>query len=287
MGKTMDGGTTKPIRAGGQALADGVLMRTERAWAIARIDGTVEVGAVPENPWAAIPVLRVLRGLGGALKLGIGRGMLRRGAGGGERVARSRRANGRFLIALLGAEAVVALLGFWLQQFDLPRWGTALLTLLPWIAVLSVMRLATVPALWRFHGAEHKAVAAHERGVDLVDTDAVLACPRVHDRCGTNLVFLLALSSLAIATVPTAVQVPMFVMMLGATVELVSLAARRPRFFGSRALLSGGKLLQRAITTAEPTPEEQVVACRSLSAALAEHARLDALDGDPAVLVAA
>jgi uncharacterized protein YqhQ len=287
MGRTVDGGTTKPVRAGGQALADGVLMRTERAWAIARIDGTLEVGAVPENPWAAIPILRVLRGLGGALKLGVARGMLRRGSGQGERVARSRRANGRFLAALLVAEGAVAVLGLWLSRFDVPRWGTALLTLLPWIAVLSVMRLATGPSLWRFHGAEHKAVAGHERGIDLGDTEAVLACPRVHDRCGTNLVFLLAVASLAMATLPSTLQVPMFLVTLGATVELVSLAARRPRFLGSRAMLWGGKLLQRVVTTAEPTAAEQAVACRSLTAALAEHARLEALDADPAVLVAA
>jgi hypothetical protein len=262
-------------------------MRTERAWAIARLDGTLEVGAVPENRWAAIPVLRVLAGLGGALKLGVVRGMLRRGAGGGERVARSRRANVRFLLAVAAAESAVALLGLWLRQFDLPRWGTAALTLLPWVVVLAVMRLATAPALWRFHGAEHKAVAAHERGLDLTDTPAVLACPRVHDRCGTNLVFLLAAASFAMAAVPTALQVPLFLVTLGATVELVSLAARRPRFVGSRALLIGGRLLQRTVTTAEPMAAEQAVACRSLAAALAEHARLEALDADPAVLVAA
>src|SRR5688572_29745297 len=166
-------------------------MRTERAWAIARIDGTVESGELPGNRFSAVPVLRVIAGLGGALKLGIVKGMLRKGAGGDARVRGSRRANRRFLVALVGAEAVVAALGLWLSRFDVPQWGTALMTLLPWIAVLGVMRLATAPSLWRFHGAEHKAVSAHEQSLDLTDTDAVLACPRVHNRCGTNLVFLL------------------------------------------------------------------------------------------------
>lgn len=274
----MNGGTTKPLRAGGQALADGVLMRTERAWAIARIDGTIESGALPENRWSAVPVMRVLAGLGGALKLGIVKGMLRKGAGSDARVKGSRRANRRFLFALLAAEGAVALLGLWLRRFDLPTWGTGLVTLLPWIVVLSVMRLATVPALWRFHGAEHKAVAAHEQRVDLADTDAVLTCPRVHNRCGTNLVFLLAALSFAMAAVPTALQVPLFLLALGATVELMSLAARWPRFLGSQLLLVGGRLLQRYVTTAEPTPAEQAVACRALSAALELHHRLDAAD---------
>jgi uncharacterized protein YqhQ len=276
----VNGGTegAQPVRAGGQALADGVLMRTERAWAIARIDGTIETGELPGNRFSAVPVLRVLAGLGSALKLGIMKGMLRKGAGGDARVRGSRRANRKFLFALLGAEAVVAGLGLWLGRLDVPQWGTALLTLLPWVAVLGVMRLATAPSLWRFHGAEHKAVAAHERSIDLDDTDAVLACPRVHNRCGTNLVFLLAVLSLAMVAVPTAIQLPLFLVALGVTVELVSLAARWPRFLASRALLSGGRMLQRVVTTAEPTPAEQAVACRALSAALATHARLEAAE---------
>jgi uncharacterized protein YqhQ len=88
------------------------------------------------------------------------------------------------------------------------------------------------------------------------------------------------------AAVPTALQVPIFLIALGATVELMSVAARFPRFLGSRLLLVGGRLLQRTVTTAEPTAAEQAVACRALTAALAEHARLEAADAEP-VLVAA
>src|SRR4051794_21518476 len=67
--------TKTSIRVGGQALADGVFMRTERAWAIARADGTIETGPVPHNPVGAIPVLRVLVSLAVALRLGIVKGL--------------------------------------------------------------------------------------------------------------------------------------------------------------------------------------------------------------------
>jgi hypothetical protein len=261
-------------------------MRTERAWAIARIDGTVESGPLPENRWAAVPVIRVLAGLGGALKLGIVKGMLRKGAGSDARVRGSRRANRRFLVAIVGSEAAVALFGLWMRRFDLGSVASGAMTLLPFVVVLACMRLATQPSLWRFHGAEHKAVAAHERRLDLDDTDAVMACPRVHDRCGTNLVVLLAIASVAMATVPSVLQVPLFLVTLGVAVELMSVAARFPRFFGSRALLSGGRMLQRLVTTAEPTPAEQAVACRAL-AALATHAELEATVADERVPVAA
>ena len=36
-------------------------------------------------------------------------------------------------------------------------------------------------------------MTAYERGLDLADVDSVLGCPRVHARCGTNLVVWLAL----------------------------------------------------------------------------------------------
>lgn len=273
------------IRAGGQALADGVLMRTERAWAIARHDGTIETGPVPVNRFGTVPVLRVVWGLGGALKLGVVKGMLRKGSGDGARVRGSRRANRRFLAALVIAEALVFVLGIALHRVDAPGWIDPIMTVLPFAVVLAVLRLTTTPSMWRYHGAEHKAVSAHETGVDLDDTAAVLACPRVHNRCGTNLVFLLAVASFALAAVPAMLQLPVFLASLGLAVETMSLAARRPRFIGSRALLVGGRALQRYVTTAEPTPAEQAVACRALSAALAEHFRLE--DGEAAPELAA
>ena len=280
----MNGGT-EPVRAGGQALADGVLMRTDRAWAIAREDGSIEVGQVPHNRFSRIPVLRVLVGLIGAMRLGIVRGMLRRGSPGD--VQRSRRVNGRFLLVLLGAEAVVVGAGWWVERAGIVTGASPVMTLLPWIVVLAGMRLATPAAMWRYHGAEHKAVSAHEAGVDLNDTAAVLRASRVHDRCGTNLVFVMALLSLLLTPIPSALQVPTFLMTLGASVELVSLASKRPRVLLSRVVLFGGKMLQRYVTTVEPTAAEQAIGCRALTAALAEHERLVQAETTPAVFATA
>jgi uncharacterized protein YqhQ len=182
------------------------------------------------------------------------------------------------LVVLAVAEGAVVLLGRFVHGADVPGWAQGLLTLLPWLVVLAVLRLATAPVLWRYHGAEHKAVAAYERGIDLTDTGAVLACPRVHNRCGTNLVFVMALLSLVLVAVPTALQIPMFLLTVGASVELVSLASSRPRFLASRLLLAGGRVLQRTVTTAEPSSAEQAVGCRALLAALEEHARLEAAE---------
>jgi len=40
---------------------------------------------------------------------------------------------------------------------------------------------------WSFHGAEHKAIYAHENGIELT-LEKVRGCPRIARRCGTNLV---------------------------------------------------------------------------------------------------
>jgi uncharacterized protein YqhQ len=270
------------VKVGGQALADGVLMRTSRAWAIARADGSVEVGALPPSPAARIPVLRVVLALGGALRLAVSRGMLGRGSSATPTAKASvRRLNRRFLIVLAVLEAVAFLMG---RLFgEIPGsdhgWTAAALTLAPAAVTLAALRLCTPQSLWRYHGAEHKAVAAHEHGVDLDDTTAVLRANRIHNRCGTNLVFvMLALGLVVRGQAPGLLQIPLFLFLLGLSAEVVTLAAKRPHWLPSRLLLGGGKLLQRWVTTAEPTAAEQAVGCLALQACLDEHARVLSLD---------
>ena len=261
------------VRIGGQALADGVLMRTSKAWAVARDDGSVQVGAVRRSRLARVPVLRVLTGLVGAMRLAVGRGMLGRG-GDSARAAATRRRNRRFLLALLAVEGLG--LAFSGIAGDEPStlWGLLAVAVGPWVLAFALLRVVTPAALWRYHGAEHKAVAAYEAGVPMADLAGVLSSPRVHDRCGTNLVFLAMVGGVALVTLPAAVQLPAFALLLATAAEAVTLAARRPRFPLSRVVLAGGRALQRYVTTAEPTAAEQEVGCRALAACLAHHERL-------------
>src|SRR5205807_1144079 len=92
----------EPVRVGGQALPDGVFMRTERAWAVARADGTLTTGPMPSPRTPHVPVLRVLLNLIPALRLGLARGVF-------TRQARARRADRRrFVAALVGCEVAAA-----------------------------------------------------------------------------------------------------------------------------------------------------------------------------------
>ena len=243
------------LKVGGQALVDGVLMRSDRVWAIARADGTVEVGELAPRRFPKVPGVRVLAGVVGGLRLAFAR-------------PGRRRTDRRLLWALLGIEAVLVAVG-WLLDGVAPSsmWVSLGLSLLTLVA----LRLVTPSALWRYHGAEHKAVAAHEAGVDVADVAAVLGCSRVHNRCGTNLVVVMLLAGVLLVDVAPVLQLPAFVALLAVSAEVVSLAATRPRWLMSRLVLGGGRAVQRWLTTAEPTAAEQEVGCRALLAVLAVH----------------
>src|SRR6476469_4795963 len=130
------------LRVGGQALADGVFMRTEKAWAIARADGSIEAGVVPSNPPHRIPVLRILVSLGVALHLGIVKGLTGRKAdrkAGGAK-ARGALANKRFIYVVIGSEIVVGGIAWVLDRLPVHGLASSVLHALPILGALVAMR---------------------------------------------------------------------------------------------------------------------------------------------------
>jgi hypothetical protein len=251
------------LKVGGQALADGVLMRTDRAWAVARSDGAVVSGELSPPWWPRVPLGRVLGGLCRGLWLAFGRAG-RRGEGG-------RRRGSPMLRALLAAEATVLALTWLLGRARLPSWGHPLAGIGLWVAAIGVFRLVAPEVQWRYHGAEHKAVTAYERGVDLGDLGSVLACPRVHPRCGTNLVVWLALCAPLISRLPGVAQLAALPVALAIVAEVLTVSARHPGAPLSRLVLAPGAAVQRWVTTQEPSAAEQRVGCAALRACLDRH----------------
>ena len=265
------------LKVGGQALSDGVLMRAGEIWAVARLDGSLEMGRLPENRWASIPLLRVLTGLGPALF----RGLRAMGASGRNRQLPRRV---RWALPLFVAAPLLlnALLSKALGASTVWGWQSGLTAVVLVAVQLVALRVVMPPSMWRFHGAEHKAVAAYEQGFDLEDVDAVLTASRVHDRCGTNVVAVLVAACLLPVPATGMWSFVTFLVIFALSVEVVSLAARRPRSVFGRVVLFGGHQLQRYVTTAEPTREEQAVGVKALQACLAmlaaERLAAEALD---------
>lgn len=258
--------TNERIRVGGMAMPDGVFMRTDRAWAIARADGSVQVGPVKPPPLRRIPVLRLLV----SLVLSIATALRRAAAGRGP----TRRPNKRFLLIMVGLTAAQWWLASSLEIDHQAGVVRALWAPVFFAITLAAMKVLMPSSLWRYHGAEHKAIAAYEQSVALDDLDSVARVSPIHDRCGTNLVFLIMLFTLV--PMPSG-WLGYFTPWLGigAVAEVMNFAIRRHASHpATRLLLAGGRGLQRAVTIREPNRKELGVGVASLQACLNEHERL-------------
>ena len=256
-------GNSIPLRVGGMAFGNGVLMRGPHHWAWARTDGSVIEGSLrarPSRRWLRLPVLRSAIALFQTIGLMI---LLHRRNG----VRRSAR--------LLGWLGVCLAFDFYLS-FVVPEWirspllSVIILQGLGFALALLTLRLGLGTAVWRFHGAEHKAVNAYEAGADLDDTEAVMTYSRIHDRCGTNLIaimvvlLLLGYLPLGSSVLGGVLGIIYSLIVVAVSFELFRLIARRPTSWVSRAVLAPGKALQRGLTTREPEGEQLRLACIAL-----------------------
>jgi len=148
------------------------------------------------------------------------------------------------------------------------------------IATLGVLPAATALRdhdLAAYHGVEHKAIGAYERG-SLDPADA----PKEHERCGSNLVLpLLVLSVAGQLVVERLLERPSPVARglaalgsVSAAVELFAYAERSPDSAIGRMIHAAGYEIQRVLSTREPTEEQLEVG----SAALREILRVESGD---------
>lgn len=131
-----------------------------------------------------------------------------------------------------------------------------------------------------YHGAEHKAIAAHEAGAPLTAA-AAKGFTRFHPRCGTSFLVVSALVSIAVYGAVLALTgwfsylALIATRILGAPIvtaiafEIQRHAAKNPDGLG-RYLTAPGMWAQR-LTTAEPEHDELEVAVAALEVALQEE----------------
>jgi uncharacterized protein YqhQ len=256
------------LRVGGMAFANGVVMRSGKSWAWARDDGAVLQGTTASllegRPWLRLPVLRSAVSFieMAALSMKLHR------LNGGWR-------NTRLLVWLaVCILASIALSSALHGLIDNQMLGDVVLQAIGILLALAVLELGMGTEVWRYHGAEHKVVNAYEARADLRDMAAVQDFSRIHDRCGTNLVvivFALALLCLPMgdSALGQALSLVTAVMVIAFALELFRLVERWPRSPLSRAVLFGGRMLQRVVTTREPRSEHLDLASRALLGVIA------------------
>jgi uncharacterized protein YqhQ len=142
-------------------------------------------------------------------------------------------------------------------------------------------KMPGVDQVWRYHGAEHKAVNAAESGLDLTAQNAS-AMSRIHPRCGTVMAFWGivggAMAKSLVSRLPSGraksiAGVIAGPLVLSSAYEIVRLGALYKDHPIGRKLFSPAWQSQR-LTTAEPEIAELEVAVAALQAVVdAEKAK--------------
>ena len=286
---------SRDVPVGGQAVLEGVMMRGVSTWALAvkKPDGTVEVTSEPLVSWARrhralrFPVVRGVVALAESLKLGFR--AMRIAANSQITEADEIDEIGGLAWTLTVIGALVLAIGLF---FVIPVAATSLIkdqldsAVLFWLVegvlrvailvgyIVAISRLGQVDRLFRFHGAEHKAISCFEAG-DRLTPDRAAGYSRHHPRCGTS--FLLLLVVLAVFVFAplglpewywlVASRVLGIPLVAGLAYELIKWAGRHRDRAWVRAIMWPGLMLQ-SLTTREPEREHLEVALAALESVL-------------------
>ena len=239
------------------ALRNGLLIHGPTHWAAAvrAGDGTIAV-ASERKPELAPALVAKLPGLRGPIKLAEAMLVLplaRRRL----RAARMPFEDGRVIAAAGATILLTSLLRKRVPASALREGIAQAIGVVPALVALSDRDLAA------YHGAEHKTIAAYEKGVD-----DVASVPKEHDRCGSNLVVpMMLLSAGGTVLLERLVESPSAAARagvgLGGASVAVEMFAWSDRHHGdplAEAFHIPGREIQRHWATKEPTPDQLEVA---------------------------
>lgn len=282
------------ITYGGQAVIEGVLMRGQKALAIAMRspNGEIVVHTEPlsglyQSAIAKIPFLRGVILLSDALALGMK--ALTRSAN--LQSGEDEKIEGPALYLTLAVSLAFAIALFFLAPYGIGKLVDWLVALAGWsgggnvwviaaaeglarllLAVGYIWAIGKMPEIARvfqYHGAEHKTINAFEAGADLTP-ESVARFPLEHPRCGTSfLLTLLILSIFAFSLLhPLAWvwqvlgRVLLIPVLAGIAVEYIRWTANHLDSALVRALVKPNFALQ-SLTTREPDRAMLEVAIRA------------------------
>ncbi|MCS6830061.1 MAG: DUF1385 domain-containing protein [bacterium] len=285
---------------GGQAVIEGVMMRSPRYFAVACRHPNGEIVLKLEDlanswltrlRWLNRPFLRGTLALLDAMALGIR--ALRFSADVQLEEQTQTIQQKRINDLAIGSTMIVGLLIGLGLFVALP---TTLTQLLPWkhpvllnmldgiirIAlfigyVLAVGNLKEIRRVFQYHGAEHKAINALEAGLPLTMENAK-AQSRIHPRCGTSFVMVVLILAIFVFSLtgrpPIWIRIPLHIALLplvaGIAYEAIKFAGRYKDSRFTHWLLAPG-LWSQHITTREPDESQIEVALRALQAVVEQE----------------
>ena len=289
-----DGGRPQePFFYGGQAIIEGVLMRGRRHWAAAarRRDGRIVVVSEPlrsrvytSRVWAR-PFMRGIAGLVEMLHLGMRALTWSANVQAAEQEVELSPGVMRATMAVSVVFGLLLFVGLPLVAAGLihhgPRSvgfvvieGVARAVILLGYLVL-IAQLPSVGRVFQYHGAEHKTINCFEAG-NPVDVPHVRLASRLHPRCGTGFLVVVALVAIVVFAPLGGLSWPLLVASRIVLIPVVAavayegirgLARIRETALG-RVLLVPILATQR-LTTREPDDSQMEVAIAALAAARA------------------
>ena len=287
------------LAVGGQALIEGVMMRSPRylAMAVRTPDKRIVIrkkifsSVVRKLPFLNIPVVRGGIQLIETMGLGIDALMFSADQAASEDRVEGGKASLKDKVLMWGTVAISFALSLGLF-FYLPILLTdlvvgethgslvwngvdGLIRVILFVAYLwGVSKLPDMGRVFEYHGAEHKSIHAFENGNSL---DAAGARPwtTLHPRCGTSFLFFVMLISILVFSflgrpenLAERLQRLAFVPLIGGLAyEAIKLSGKYGRAWFVRPAILPGLALQK-ITTSEPDDDQLTVAMAALKAVL-------------------
>jgi uncharacterized protein YqhQ len=289
---------------GGQAVLEGVMMRSPHAWAIAcrKPSGEISTHHEPlerlseKHKWMGWPVVRGVITLGHAMTLGF-RALKFSANVALDEAQADRPANEKKLemSGWLAAVNIIFSLGFFIFMYKFlplvaatelkrvnPIFGEQIIfnlvdgtvrILLFLLFIWGVSLLKDIHRVYEYHGAEHKTVFAFENG-DPLKTAVVQRYSTYHPRCGTSfLMTVMIISILVYTAVPVttfwarfAVRIALLPVIAGISYEIIRFAAKhRGSLF---ALMTAPGLWLQRITTQPPADDQLECAIVALDEAM-------------------
>jgi len=291
---------------GGQAVLEGVMMRSPHAWAIAvrKPSGEVATHSEPlERPsekhkWMGWPVIRGVMTLGYAMTLGFR--ALRFSANVAlDQIPADERGKKVEMSGWVAAVNIIISLAFFIFMYkflplaaatELKRVNPIFANPIMFNLVDGVIRIALfllfiwgvslmndIRRVYEYHGAEHKTVFAFENG-DPLDTEAVQKYSTYHPRCGTSFLMTVMIFSILVYIVANAIfpvttfwarfatRIVLLPVIAGLSYEIIRFAAKHR---GSLfALMTAPGLWLQRITTQPPSDDQVQCAIVALDQAM-------------------
>jgi uncharacterized protein YqhQ len=190
---------------GGSAALEGVMMKAADAWALAvrlpngqiHVERHQEMALTKKYPWARLPLIRGAVALWDALSISY-KSLTRSGELAG---AEDEKVSGAAMYGTLAVSLLIGLALFvWLPArlagllIDEERFRFVFYMLAAFFELVVLVgylvfigRMKDMQRFFMYHGAEHKTITAHEKGLELT-VETVRPQPSYHPRCGTSFI---------------------------------------------------------------------------------------------------